>query len=402
MKGLKIFTTNSGIKYKNRDDLLLIIFENFASVAGVFTKNTMCAAPVTWCKKILKKGIAKALIVNAGNANAYTGKIGFDSIEKKVSFLSLKINCKKNEIFISSTGVIGEDLKTDLIIKSIDSKISIIENEQYNASEDDFIKASGAILTTDTTQKFIKKTCFIGKDEVTIYAFAKGAGMIAPNMATMLAYFFTDAKIDSQILQLILKEAVDNSFNMITVDSDQSTNDTVLFFSTNKVGKNITDINDKQIIEFKKIVKEMAIYLAKRIVVDGEGAKKTIEIQIINYKNEIQAKKVAFSIANSPLVKTAIAGADPNWGRIIMAIGKTEYKFSQEKIQIWFGDFLVAKNGRKSENYIENNVHNYLKDNENVIIRVDLGINKNNPNPIIVWTSDLNEEYIKINKDYRS
>ncbi len=391
IKGVRISTANCGIKYKNRDDLLLITFDNPANVAGVFTSSSMPAAPVSWCKRIIDKGVARALVVNAGNANAFTGRDGEEVVTKTAAKIAKETNCKAEEVFISSTGVIGELLKVELIEAAIPNMLKA----PYASWED----ASQAIMTTDTKPKLIRKTCKIADKEVSIIGFAKGSGMIAPNMATMLGYIFTDADITSDTLQILLKESADQSFNSITVDSDQSTNDTVLLFATKTAGNHkISDSRSAELSEFKATLNEITLGLAKMIVIDGEGAKKLIEIEVEGASNKQQAKEVAFSIANSPLVKTAIAGCDPNWGRIVMAIGKSCKETAPEKIIIKIGDHVLTKSGAKHPNYIEKAVHEYLK-NSSVKISANLGIGNSSA---IVWTCDLNEEYIKINKDYRS
>jgi glutamate N-acetyltransferase/amino-acid N-acetyltransferase len=396
IKGIKIATANCGIKYKNRDDLLLVVFDTPANVAGIFTQSSMPAAPVVWCKKNLEhgKGIAKALVVNAGNANAFTGKKGEEVVLQTAQKIVKNIHCQEEEVFISSTGVIGENLDVNLIRAAIPAMLQNLES-----GDEAFEKAARAIMTTDTKPKLIKKTCEVGGKKVSLIGFAKGSGMIAPNMATMLSYIFTDADISSTTLAALLKESADTSFNAITVDSDQSTNDTVLFFATKAAGNHeITDSNSPEIAAFKAALHEVTLGLAKMIVVDGEGAKKLIEIEVEGAKNKMQAKEVAFSIANSPLVKTAIAGSDPNWGRIVMAVGKSCKDTSPEKLIVKIGDHPLTKGGEKHPDYVEKLVHEYLKNTE-VKISVNLGVGASSA---IVWTCDLNEEYIKINKDYRS
>ena len=413
IKNIKIYTTNCGIKYKNRDDLLLVEFPTGATVAGVFTKSSMPASSVKWCKKNIDKHQARALLVNSGNANAFTGKIGDETVQKTANTIAKILNCKTDEIFICSTGVIGEILDADLICNAIwpmieankdqtifskvdDLQISI----QENISQDNlFIKASQAIMTTDTTKKIVSRTCQINDQTIHLVGFAKGSGMIAPNMATMLGYIFTDAKIAGNTLQKILEEAVEKSFNSITVDSDQSTNDTVLLFATNSVGDHqINDSNSKELHNFITTLNELCLELAKKIVIDGEGAKKLIEITVENATSQIQAKEVANAIANSPLVKTAMAGADPNWGRIVMAVGKSCQEANPETLLVKIGDHPLTQNGAKHPQYDENLVHQYLKNSE-IKITVNLAIGSASST---VWTCDLNEEYIKINKDYRS
>ena len=394
INGIKIATTNCGIKYKNRDDLLLITFDEPANVAGVFTSSSMPAAPVVWCKKNIKQGSAKALVVNAGNANAFTGRIGEETVLQTANKIAEVLQCSKEEIFVSSTGVIGEILNANLITAAIPEIFKNLDNKETS-----WDKASRAIMTTDTKPKLIKKTCLIGRIEISLIGFAKGSGMIAPNMATMLGYIFTDANIASNTLQNLLQEVTEESFNSITVDSDQSTNDTVLLFAT-KTAKNneINDSHAEELKSFKEALYEVCLGLAKMIVIDGEGAKKLIEIEVEGAKNKTQAKEVAFAIANSPLVKTAIAGCDPNWGRIVMAVGKSCKEARPEKIIVKIGDHVLTKNGSKHPDYVERLVHEYLKNSEvKISVNLSLGAERS-----VVWTCDLNEEYIKINKDYRS
>ena len=411
IKNIKIYTTNCGIKYKNRDDLLLIDFPDGASVAGVFTKSSMPASPISWCKKNIDKHFARALIVNSGNANAFTGKIGDETVQKVVNAIAKNLNCKNEEVFVSSTGVIGEVLNADLICQAIPKMIESkkIENlndqdskdlvDQNFDQEEMFNRAAQAIMTTDTSKKIVRRSCQINHKTVHLVGFAKGSGMIAPNMATMLGYIFTDAKIAGNTLQKILEQAVEKSFNSITVDSDQSTNDTVLLFATNAIGDyQITDSNSKELQNFITTLNELCLELAKKIVIDGEGAKKLIEITVENANTEIQAKQVAMAIANSPLVKTAIAGADPNWGRIVMAVGKSCDDANPQTLLVKIGDHPLTQNGAKHPQYDEKLVHEYLK-NSQVKISINLAIGSKSST---VWTCDLNEEYIKINKDYRT
>ncbi len=402
IKGVKIATTNSGIKYKDRDDLLLVVFDKPANVAGVFTTSSMPAAPVVWCRKNIENSklkphsnaVAKALIVNAGNANAFTGKEGEEAVLKTAHKVAKVLGCGEEEVFISSTGVIGEPLKVNLITSAIPGLV-----ENLTDDESAWEKAARAIMTTDTKPKLIKRSCEISGKKVAIIGFAKGSGMVAPNMATMLSYIFTDANILPTTLETLLQEAVEKSFNSITVDSDQSTNDTVMLFATGTAENHeITNSEAPEISEFKQVLQEVALELAKKIVIDGEGAKKLIEIEVEGAISNIQAKEVAFSIANSPLVKTALAGADPNWGRIIMAVGKSCKETSPEKVIVKIGDHQLTKDGAKHPAYVEKAVHEYLK-NSAIKISVNLGIGVHR---YIVWTCDLNEEYIKINKDYRS
>lgn len=394
LKNIHISTINCGIKYQNRDDLLLIKFENLVNVAGVFTSSSMPASPVNWCKKNLKNHHAKALIVNAGNANAFTGLEGEKAVLETAKAVAKHLDCHENEVYISSTGVIGERLPYEKIVNAIPFLCNNFSN-----SEIAWNKASQSIMTTDTTPKMVKKTCQIIGKTIDIIGFAKGSGMIAPNMATMLGYIFTNANIAKNSLQKILEEVVEKSFNSITVDSDQSTNDTVLLFA-DKTAEHpeISDSHDPALIDFKEHLQDLCLELAKKIVIDGEGAKKLIEIIVEGAKTKIQAKEVAMSIANSPLVKTAIAGADPNWGRIVMAVGKSCKDTSPEKLLVKIGQHPLTQNGARHPDYVEKTIHQYLQNSE-VVISVNLGIGNENS---VIWTCDLNEEYIKINKDYRS
>jgi glutamate N-acetyltransferase/amino-acid N-acetyltransferase len=413
IKNIKIYTTNCGIKYKNRDDLLFVEFPNGATVAGVFTKSSMPAASINWCKKNIDKHQARALIVNSGNANAFTGIIGEETVQKTANTVAKILKCKTDEVFISSTGVIGEVLDANLICNAIMPMIEANKNQNIFSNADNlqislqeiinqdamFIKASQAIMTTDTNNKIVRRTCQIKDNTIHLVGFVKGSGMIAPNMATMLGYIFTDAKIAGDTLQKILEDAVEKTFNCITVDSDQSTNDTVLFFATNGVGDHqINDSNSKELHNFILTLNELCLELAKKIVIDGEGAKKLIEISVENASSKIQAKQVANAIANSPLVKTAMAGADPNWGRIVMAVGKSCEEANPETLLVKIGDHPLTQNGAKHPQYSEELVHQYLKNSE-IKITVNLGIGSASST---VWTCDLNEEYIRINKDYRS
>ena len=400
ISGIHIAAGNCGLKYKNRDDLLLIKFDEETAVAGVFTKSSTSAAPVNWCRKIIKNGVARALIVNAGNANAFTGKEGDDALKIVVNKVAELVGCNIEEVYMSSTGVIGERLKHELITVALPGFIN-----NFTTDDKAWQRAAKAIMTTDTFEKHIGKIAKIGNVEVKINGFAKGSGMIAPNMATMLGYIFTDANIDAQILQKILSELNEETFNAITVDSDQSTNDTVLLFSTKKAKhKLITDINDPELSDFKTVLKELMLDLAKKIVIDGEGATKLIEIAVLGAESKIAAKNIALSIANSPLVKTAIAGSDPNWGRIIMAVGKSGEKVDQLKLGIKIGDSVIAENGERRSDYVEKIAHQYLLGKE-VKIEVDINLVNGEQkllNSATVWTCDFTEGYIKINKDYRS
>ena len=398
IKNIKLSTINCGLKYKDRDDLLLVELPENTAVAGVFTKSSMAASSIRLCQKNLLQQKARALIVNAGNANAFTGIAGVEATQKITQELSKIINCPQSQIFMSSTGVIGERLKDELIIAALPDL-----KKKLNSNKLAWQQASKAIMTTDTSQKSVSKTIKISGQKIIINGFAKGSGMIAPDMATMLGYIFTNANISANILQAILSELNEDTFNSITVDSDTSTNDTVLCFATKQANhQEIINIDDKNLIEFKTVLKEIMLNLAKQIVVDGEGATKLIEIKILGAKSKKSAKIIALTIANSPLVKTAIAGCDPNWGRIVMAIGKSQQEVLQKKLSISIGKFAIVKNGELVKNYNENQAHQYLQGKE-IIITININLNDSNiSHNATVWSCDLNEDYIKINKDYRS
>ena len=394
IEGIKIATSNSGVKYKNRDDLLLIELPDNSIAAGVYTKSDIVGDCINKARENIKIGLAKSLIINAGNANVFNGKKGLESVEKINQKTADLFNCDLSKIYSFSTGVIGEILDYQLITDKLPKMFQTL-----NQDENSWEKAAKAILTTDLTVKKISKEFEIAGQKIKINAIAKGSGMIAPNMATMLSYIFTDINIDQKILQEVFSQINEISFNSITVDSDSSTSDAAMIFATKKAkNPKITDINDPNLKIFQEHLTEIMIYLAKEIVADGEGAKKLIEINVKNAASEISAKKIAFSIANSPLVKTAIAGADPNWGRILMALGKVGEKIDPTKINIKIGDNKIVTNGNKDSYYDENKTHHYLK-NSKIYIEIDLNIGNFN---WVVWSCDFNEEYIKINKDYRS
>ncbi len=392
IKGLDFKIFKSGIK-KNSTDLLLITLPKFSSISGVFTKSNTPSASVIDCKnKInLKNNSIRCLVVNSGNANAFTGIKGIKAVNKITKFLSTLYNCNENEVYSSSTGVIGEELNPSQITYCIKNKRPAFVNSIKEAAK--------SIMTTDTFPKYTTSKVKYKNFEANVIGIAKGSGMIAPNMGTMLAYIFTDLNISSKVLQKILTNENDRTFNSITVDSDTSTSDTCLLISTNQLkNRKINNFSDKFLNNFKKCISNIMLNLAKQIVIDGEGAKKIIEITVKNAKNVNSAKNIAFSIANSPLVKTAIAGEDANWGRIVMAIGKSYEKIDQNKIKIRFGKHLVAKNGMKYSKYSEKNLTEYLK-NKEIKISIDISMGKQK---WTVYTCDLTEKYIRINADYRS
>jgi glutamate N-acetyltransferase/amino-acid N-acetyltransferase len=390
--GVMLASSATAMKYQDRKDLMLAYFPEGAEVAGVFTKSKCFSAPVGWCRDLLsgKTGKAKALLVNAGNANAFTGFAGDQAVAALAAALAVKLGCAENELYFASTGVIGEILPTQPII-------SHFEDLANGLSVHGWADAAAAIMTTDTFVKTACRTATLKGQLVTMNGFAKGSGMIAPDMATMLGFIFTDAAVSRDVLQNILAETTEISFNSITVDSDTSTSDTVLAFSTGQENK-ITDVNDPELDDFKAKFKELMLDLAHQIVKDGEGATKFIEITVTGAQDDSAAKKIALSVANSPLVKTAIAGGDANWGRIIMAVGKAGEEADRDAIKIVLGDQIVTKNGLVVADYDEEKSAQHFK-SENIKIAVDVGIAAGKS---VVWTCDLTHGYISINADYRS
>ena len=389
-----IICGKANIKSRSRLDLAIIIFNNYANVAYLTTKSKTFAANIKWLKENKNISKVKVLMVNSGNANAYTGEEGYLNLKSIIKFLSHEFNCKNKEVIISSTGVIGEQLPINKILMTLRK----LTEKSIEKNKMDWESFARSIMTTDTFPKGIYKKTKIGNKEVKLIGIAKGSGMIAPNMATMLGYIFTDADLPSKILRELLIEINEKSFNSITVDSDMSTNDMVCFFSTREILNKVKTTKDKVLHKFKKDLQWIAIELAKKIIYDGEGATKIIEVNVLGAQSYLNAKNVALSIANSPLVKTAIAGEDANWGRIIMAIGKSKAKFDQNNISLKFGKNLILRKGKLKRKYDEDKVSKYLKKNE-IKIEVDLNYGKFSSK---VWTCDLTKKYIEINADYRS
>lgn len=394
VKGVRFATRGVGVKYEDRTDLMIADVSKGSSIAGVFTQSLTASAPVDACREALVagKGKVKCLIVNSGNANAFNGKKGIASVENIVAASSEIFNCSINEIFTASTGVIGEALPDE----KITSALASLKDELGTATFED---AANAIMTTDTYAKGASTTVQIGGRDVTISGIAKGSGMIAPNMATMLSFVFTDAAISPDVLQGLLKEATDKSFNAITVDSDTSTSDTVLLVATGEAGNDeISRFDDPELRAFKEGFEGLMINLAQQIVRDGEGATKFVSVNVSGAETNGAAKRIAMSIANSPLVKTAIAGEDANWGRIVMAVGKAGEKADRDKLKISIGGVLIAGEGEAVEGYDEAPVAAHMKGQE-IDILVDVGIASGKST---VWTCDLTHGYIEINADYRS
>ena len=393
--GLWLGAGESGIKYKDRPDVMLVAVEKKSVIAGALTKSSMPSAAVDWCRTLLPKGAVRGLVVNAGNANAFTGKTGDKANFQLAAGAAKALNVLPEEVFVASTGVIGEDLKTPALLKTIANLAD------GGLSPTAWQNCARAIMTTDTFPKGVTSTAKIGSVEVNLNGIAKGSGMIAPDMATMLAFFFTDADLPPSVLRQLVNDNLPSSFNAITVDSDTSTSDTVLLIATGArklSGKPIRSIKDPRLKGFNQSLKEAMQELAQQIVRDGEGATKFITVNVSGAADDASARLIALAIANSPLVKTAIAGEDPNWGRVVMAVGKSGEPANRDRLKLKIGDFNIAKNGRVIANYDERPVAKYMKGRE-IVISIDVGIGKGSAR---VWTSDLTHEYISINADYRS
>ena len=391
--GVKLATAAAGIRYQGRTDVLLAVMDKGTAVAGVFTKSKCPSAPVEWCRAKLGSGKARALVVNSGNANAFTGKTGRHSTALTASIAAKAAGCSPNEVFLASTGVIGEPLDA--------TKFNgVLGTLAEQAVSGEWMAAARAIMTTDTFPKLATATAAIDGVKVTINGIAKGSGMIAPDMATMLAFVFTDATLPAQVLQECLSAGVGPSFNSITVDSDTSTSDTLLLFATGKGAKHgaVAKASDKRLSGFRRSLDALLLELALAVVKDGEGATKLIRVDVSGAENDQAAKKIALSIANSPLVKTAIAGNDANWGRVVMAVGKAGETADRDKLKISFGGHLVAEKGARAPKYDENAATKAVSGRE-VEILVDLGLGKGVGR---VWTCDLTHGYIDINGSYRS
>ncbi|MGA3302243.1 MAG: bifunctional glutamate N-acetyltransferase/amino-acid acetyltransferase ArgJ [Methylovirgula sp.] len=393
--GVRFATGAVGVRYQGRTDVLIALFDKGTKVAGVFTKSKCASAPVEWCRARLKSGKARALVANSGNANAFTGKTGAEQAAFTASLAAAAAGIRANDVFLASTGVIGEPLDA----KKFEGQF---EKLVVAAKGDGLLAAAKAIMTTDTYPKVASAKTEIGGVEVTIAGIAKGAGMIAPDMATMLSFVFTDAPIGAEALQTLLSKGVEPSFNAITVDGDTSTSDTLLLFATGAAAgrgaPKIDEANDRRLKTFKKALDGVLLDLAHQVVKDGEGARKFVEITVEGAASKKSAKTIAFSIANSPLVKTAIAGQDANWGRIVMAVGKAGEPADRDRLAIWFGDIRVAHKGLRDPAYDEGKVSALMRQPK-IAIRVDLGVGKGSAT---VWTCDLTKEYIAINGDYRS
>jgi len=389
--GVRLATAAAGIKYSGRTDVLLALFDEDTAVAGVFTKSKCPSAPVEWCRARLKPGRARALVVNSGNANAFTGKNGRTATKLTADIAAKAARCKPADVFLASTGVIGEPLDGSKFASVMDGMVA-------NARPDGFLEAARAIMTTDTFPKVATANAKIGKDRVTINGIAKGAGMIAPDMATMLSFVFTDADIAAPALQVLLKEGVADTFNAVTIDGDTSTSDTLMMFATGKKGPRIARASDPRLKAFKKALGSVFANLAEQVARDGEGARKLIEVVVVGAVSKRSARRIAQSIANSPLVKTAMAGEDANWGRVVMAVGKAGEPADRDRLSIWFSGIRVARRGERDPTYDEAAVSALMKKPE-ISLKVEIGLGKARDR---VLTCDLTKEYIAINGDYRS
>ncbi len=390
--GVTLATAHCGIRYKGRTDLMVALLDAGTTVAGVFTRSLTPGAPVDWCRRALPRGKARAVVVNSGIANVFTGRDGMRVVEETAKAAARLLGCNPREVYISSTGVIGEKLPGEKIVSALPDAITA-------ASPAAWSDAAKAIMTTDTFAKGATRTATIDGVPVAINGFAKGSGMIAPDMATMLAYVFTDAALPASVLQALLKAGNERAFNAITVDGDTSTSDTVLLCATGKAKhKKIATAGDPRLKEFRRALDAVLIDLAQQIVRDGEGAQKFVSIRVSGAASARAARRVGLAIGNSPLVKTAIAAGDANWGRIVMAVGKAGEKADRDRLAISVGGVRIAAKGGPVEGYDEAPVARHMAGKE-ILIEVDLGIGKGRAE---VWTCDLTHRYIDINGSYRS
>jgi glutamate N-acetyltransferase/amino-acid N-acetyltransferase len=391
--GVQLGTAAAGIRYAGRTDVLLALFSPGTTVAGVFTRSKCPSAPVEWCRAHLKPGKARALVVNSGNANAFTGKSGRAATRLTAAIAAKAAGCKPADVFLASTGVIGEPLDATKFATVMDGLVA-------NAKSGDFLAAAQAIMTTDTFPKLASATARIGKATVTVNGIAKGAGMIAPDMATMLSFVFTDAAIAAAARQGRRRASVAGTFNAVTIDGDTSTSDTLMLFATGQAdaAPRIARAGDPRLRAFKQALFKVLANLAEQVARDGEGARKLVEIVVEGAVSKASARRIALSIANSPLVKTAIAGEDANWGRVVMAVGKAGEPADRDKLSIWFGGIRVAHKGARDPAYDEADVSAVMNKPE-ISLKVALGLGRARDR---VLTCDLTKDYVAINGDYRS
>jgi glutamate N-acetyltransferase/amino-acid N-acetyltransferase len=395
IEGVRIATAEAEIRYKGRTDVLYVTLPKGTAVAGVFTRSKCPSAPVDWCRRNIERGAARALVVNSGNANAFTGRTGAQAVKLTAEIAARAAGCRPGQVFIASTGVIGEPLDATKFE-------GVLQDCEGRAAPDAWYEAAKAIMTTDTFPKVATRTVAIGGVPVAINGIAKGAGMIAPDMATMLSFVFTDAPIAAPVLQALLSKGADRSFNCVTVDGDTSTSDTLLLFATGGARKHgaseIAAPSDRRLRDFRNALDDLLIDLAQQVARDGEGARKFVTVRVEGATSAKSAKRIAMSIANSPLVKTAVAGEDANWGRVVMAVGKAGEPADRDLLAISFGDIRVAVKGARDPAYDESKTSAYMKGDE-ILIRVDLGLGRGEAT---AWTCDLTKAYVEINGDYRS
>ena len=393
--GVRLATAAAGIKYAGRTDVLLVLFDQGTTVAGVFTRSKCPSAPVEWCRAHLKGAKPRALVVNSGNANAFTGKNGRQACKFTADITARAVGCRPADVFLASTGVIGEPLKAQAFDGVMDGMFAAARPGMW-------LDAAKAIMTTDTFPKVATATAKLGKATVTINGIAKGAGMIAPDMATMLSYVFTDAPIGARALQTLLSEGVTDTFNAVTIDGDTSTSDTLMVFATGAAAAlgapRIAKASDPRLKAFRAAFNAVLANLAEQVARDGEGARNLVEIKVEGATSKASARRIAMSIANSPLVKTAIAGEDANWGRVVMAVGKAGEPADRDKLSIWFNGIRVAHKGARDPAYKEAVVSKAMK-SPTIALKVALGLGRGADR---VLTCDLTKEYVAINGDYRS
>ncbi len=390
--GVELASAACGIRYKGRTDLMVALLDPGTTIAGVFTRSLTPGAPVDWCRKALPRGKARAIVVNSGNANVFTGKVGRQAAEATAKAAAKLLGCDAREVYISSTGVIGEQLPVEKLLAGLPGAFKKVAPEAWP-------EAAAAIMTTDTFPKGATKTATIDGVTVTINGFAKGSGMIAPDMATMLGYVFTDATLPAKVLQELLTKTNERAFNCITVDGDTSTSDTVLLCATGKAKhKRVAKASDPRLKDFRRALDAVLIDLAQQIVRDGEGAQKFVSVRVTGAATAKAARKIGMSIGNSPLVKTALAAGDANWGRIVMAVGKAGEKADRDRLAISVGGVRIAEKGGAVVGYDETPVAKHMA-GQDIVIEVDIGIGKGKAE---IWTCDLTHRYIDINGSYRS
>ncbi len=393
--GVRFATAEAGIRYKGRTDLLVAVLDPGTVAAGVLTQSKTCSAAVLWCRESLRGGGARALVVNSGNANTFTGQRGRDAVALTADAAAKAADCTPREVYVASTGVIGEPMDAGKFAHLLDGLARSAKSGAWEA-------AARAIMTTDTYPKLVTRAARIGGVTVHINGFCKGAGMIAPDMATMLCFIFTDAAIAQPALQALLAQHTQTTFNCMTVDGDTSTSDTCLLFATGAAAKRgqppVADANDPKLAEFVAALHDLLRDLAIQVAKDGEGASKFVTVEVSGAESWAAARRIGLSVANSPLLKTALAASDPNWGRVVMAVGKSGEAADRDRLSIAFGPHTVARDGERAAEYVEATVAAYMQGRE-ITIRIDVGVGTGRAT---VWTCDFTHDYVSINGDYRS